>query len=164
MYPLYLINLFLSVILILTHFFLLRKGERMIKVFIDASTKGNPGPSGGGLMITSENMYKQESFAFSEMTNHQAEFEILLTALERLIIEQLQQETIMIYSDSKVVVQTIDKDYTNNESFLPYLLKFRQLQEQFRLLILQWIPENKNKGADNLARQGLQKALKKQKK
>ncbi|MDN6754550.1 MAG: ribonuclease HI, partial [Enterococcus sp.] len=27
------------------------------------------------------------------------------------------------------------------------------------LLILQWIPEAKNKGADNLARQGLRKEL-----
>lgn len=136
----------------------------MIKVFIDASTKGNPGPSGGGLMITSEKMYKQESFVFSEMTNHQAEFEILITALEFLLAHHLEQETTMIYSDSKVVVQTIDKDYTTNEQFFPYLSKFRQLQKHFPLLILQWIPESKNKGADNLARQGLQKALKKRKK
>ncbi|MGM0124238.1 ribonuclease HI [Enterococcus sp. AZ194] len=132
----------------------------MIKVFIDASTKGNPGPSGGGLMITSEIIYKQKSYAFSEMTNHQAEFEILLTALEFLLEEKWQHETITIYSDSKVVVQTIDKDFTNNPLFLPYLEKFRLLQEEFSLLILQWIPESKNKGADNLARQGLQKALK----
>ncbi|KAF1296051.1 ribonuclease HI [Enterococcus sp. JM4C] len=136
----------------------------MIKVFIDASTKGNPGPSGGGLMITSEEIYKQYTYAFSELTNHQAEFEILLTALHVLLEEEWQDETITIYSDSKVVVQTIDKNYTGNPLFVPYLEQFQALAEQFSLLLIQWIPEGKNKGADNLARQGLQKALKGNKK
>ena len=66
----------------------------------------------------------------------------------------------MCYSDSKVLVSTVDKNHTENSSFFCYLEKIKQLLPNFHLLILQWIPENKNKGADNLARQALQKQLK----
>ena len=43
------------------------------------------------------------------------------------------------------------------EKTRPYLSEFNELAPQFPLLVLQWIPEAKNKGADNLARQGLRK-------
>ena len=85
----------------------------MLKVYIDASTKGNPGPSGGGILIVYQGKQEQLSIPLSVGTNHQAEFEVFLKTLEFLK----------------------NKD-------------------------LQWLPENKNKGADNLARQALQKQLK----
>ena len=66
----------------------------------------------------------------------------------------------MVYSDSKVLVSTVDKNHTANTDFLPYLELIQQKLVAFELLILQWLPEANNKGADNLARQGLKKALK----
>jgi ribonuclease HI len=132
----------------------------MLKVYIDASTKGNPGPSGGGILIVHENKQEQLSVPLSKGSNHQAEFEVFLKTLEFLKEKGLNNETILCYSDSKVLVSTVDKNHTENSNFFCYLEKIKQLLPNFHLLILQWIPENKNKGADNLARQALQKQLK----
>lgn len=131
----------------------------MLKVYIDASTKGNPGPSGGGILIVADQQQEQLSIPLSFGSNHQAEFEVFLKTLEILKNRQMTEEIILCYSDSKVLVSTIDKNHTNNKDFLPYFEKIQSLLKDFSLLILQWVPESKNKGADNLARQALQKNL-----
>ncbi len=131
----------------------------MIKVYMDASTKGNPGPSGGGVLIVYENQQEQLKLSLSEGSNHQAEFEVFLKTLTILKEKGLSKETILCYSDSKVLVSTIDKNYTSNKDFINYLQDIQTLLPDFSLLILQWIPENKNKGADHLARQALQSQL-----
>ena len=132
----------------------------MIKAYIDAATKGNPGPSGGGIMLTGENIYIQESFPLLVISNHQAEFATFCRLLDFLQESKYTDQTIMVYTDSKILAQTVDKNYTNNADFKKYLEDFQEKLKFFPMLILQWIPESKNKGADNLARQGLQKALK----
>ena len=134
----------------------------MIKVYIDAATKGNPGPSGGGILLVYENRQEQLKVPLSEGSNHQAEFEVFLKTLTILKENGLTKETILCYSDSKVLVSTIDKDYTANQNFITYLQAIQILLSEFTLLILQWIPENKNKGADHLARQALQSLMDKE--
>lgn len=131
----------------------------MIKAYIDASTKGNPGPSGGGILLVDGQAQQQLHFPLPILTNHQAEFAVLEQLLTHLIEAEQIAETIMVYSDSKVLVSTIDKNHTNNSDFQAYLIRIQSLLAHFPLLILQWIPEKQNKGADHLARQGLQKAL-----
>lgn len=131
----------------------------MLKVYIDASTKGNPGPSGGGILIIADQQQEQLSIPLSFGSNHQAEFEVFLKTLEILKNRQMTEEIILCYSDSKALVSTIDKNHTNNKDFLPYLEKIQSLLKDFSMLILQWVTESKNKGADNLARQALQKFL-----
>lgn len=132
----------------------------MLKIYVDAATKGNPGISGAGVQLIGNQLYQQLSYPLPELTNHQAEFAALALALEEVIAQELNQQNVMAYTDSKVVAQTIDKDYTSNPLFVPYLERIRELYTFFPLLIIQWLPEKENKGADNLARQGLQKALK----
>ena len=126
----------------------------MLKVYTDAAT--NTQKSGGGILIISE---KQEQLAISlpETNNHQAELAVILHALTYLIDQKLNDQTILLYSDSKTAIKILDQGQTKNKLFQPYLSEFNELAPQFPLLILKWIPEAKNKGADNLARQGLRK-------
>ena len=126
----------------------------MLKVYTDAAT--NTQKSGGGILIISE---KQEQLAISlpETNNHQAELAVILHALTYLIDQKLNDQTILLYSDSKTAIKILDQGQTKNKLFQPYLSVFKELAPQFPLLVLQWIPEAKNKGADNLARQGLRK-------
>lgn len=135
----------------------------MLRVYVDAATKGNPGPSGGGVVITGKSndrqIHEQLHFSLGECSNHEAEFKILIASIEWLIEHKHTQTTILLHSDSKVTVQTIDKNYTGNPTFQPYLIKFKELEKHFSMILLQWIPESKNKGADNLARQALQKYI-----
>ncbi|KPG71673.1 ribonuclease HI family protein [Enterococcus sp. RIT-PI-f] len=132
----------------------------MLKIYLDASTKGNPGPSGGGIMLVGDQIYEQLSFPLAQGSNHQAEFAVMAQALTFVLERKLHQQTCMFFTDSKIVAQTIDKDYTNNPDFKDYLQQIHLLLDQYALAIIQWIPESQNKGADHLARQGLAKALK----
>lgn len=131
----------------------------MIKAYIDASTKGNPGPSAGGILLVGENLHIQKSIPLPILTNHQAEFATFVALLDDLIAHDQTQETIFIYTDSKILAETIEKDYTNNMNFKSYLSEIQEKLPLFNLVIIQWIPESQNKGADHLARQGLQKLL-----
>lgn len=103
----------------------------MLKVYIDASTKGNPGPSGGGILIVYQGKQEQLSIPLSVGTNHQAEFEVFLKTLEFLKNKGLQNETIFCFSDSKTLVSTVDKNTTKNELFLPYLKKSKNFCPTF---------------------------------
>lgn len=126
----------------------------MLKIYTDASTKGDTGLSGGGVLIVGPNIHEQLSFPLGKMDNHEAEFATLITALEYL---QDTTETLFFHTDSKVVSETLDRNHTKNPVFAPYLARFNQLSQQFPLVIVKWIPESENKGADHLARQGLKK-------
>lgn len=133
----------------------------MLKAYIDASTKGNPGPSGGGIVLLNDDLYEQKSFALPALlTNHQAEFAVLSYLLDHLYERQLHAQTILVYTDSKILAQTIQKNYTKNAEFKKYLNEIQIKLQNFSLLFIKWVPEANNKGADHLARQGLQKALK----
>ncbi|MGX6977832.1 ribonuclease HI family protein [Vagococcus elongatus] len=132
----------------------------MLKIYIDAATKGNPGPSGIGIILLTETIYEQLHFPIPEMSNHEAEFFAAVKALEIAIEKGLNTSTTFLYTDSKVVSKVIDSNHTKNPLFQPYLIKLNELLAKFPLVMIQWIPESKNKGAHQLARQGLHKSLK----
>ncbi|MBO0450677.1 ribonuclease HI family protein [Candidatus Enterococcus murrayae] len=129
----------------------------MLKVYTDAAT--NLEKSGGGILIISEEQQQQLSIPIAENNNHQAELAVILYALRYLIDHKLNDHTVLLYSDSKTAIKILDQGQTKNKLFQPYLSEFNELASQFPLLVLQWIPEAKNKGADNLARQCLRKNL-----
>ncbi|WP_035053052.1 ribonuclease HI family protein [Carnobacterium pleistocenium] len=134
----------------------------MIKMYTDASTKNNPGPSGVGIVISNENRYNQLSFPLEgNLSNHEAEFEALLKGLTYLIEHQLNHETLMMYTDSKLLASAIKKNYVKKDIFKSYLLLIQEKLSYFPLFFIQWIPESHNKGADHLAKQALQKVISK---
>ncbi|ALS37957.1 ribonuclease HI [Enterococcus rotai] len=129
----------------------------MLRLYVDAATKGNPGPSGGGIVIVGENLHEQLHVSLGECSNHEAEFKVFIQALQFVIEKKLNNQTVLIHSDSKIVVQTIEKQHAKNPLFQPYLKSFQQLENRFPLLLVKWLPESQNKGADTLAKQALQK-------
>lgn len=129
----------------------------MLRIYVDAATKGNPGPSGGGLVIVGEALHEQIHVPLGVCCNHEAEFKVFIKALQLVIEKKLNDQTVLIHSDSKIVVQTIEKQHAKNPLFQPYLQLFQQLEVFFPLLLVKWLPESQNKGADTLAKQALQK-------
>lgn len=129
----------------------------MLRIYVDAATKGNPGPSGGGIVVVGDGLHEQLHVPLGDCSNHEAEFKVFIKALELLIEKNLNDQTVLIHSDSKIVIQTIEKQHAKNPLFQPYLHLFQQLENRFPLLLVKWIPESQNKGADTLARQALQK-------
>jgi len=132
----------------------------MLKIYVDAATKGNPGLSGAGFQLISDNLYEQLSYPLPIMSNHEAEFAVFELALRYVIDHNHHQQSAFIFTDSQVVAEMVEQGQTKNQLFAPYLKRITELLQAFPLIIIQWIPEKENRGADNLARQGLQKALK----
>lgn len=127
----------------------------MLEIFIDAASKGNPGPSGGGIVIKKQGKIEEHAFFLGIMNNHEAEFKILHKALE--ICRKKDDSTVWLKTDSKIVCDSVEKRYVKNEKFQPYLEKCLAIIDTFDLFFIKWIPERENQHADRLARQAIHK-------
>jgi ribonuclease HI len=78
----------------------------MIEIYTDGASSGNPGPGGYGVILRSGGHYKELSAGFRKTTNNRMELLATITGLEA--IKSLNQE-VLIYSDSKYVIDTIEK-------------------------------------------------------
>ncbi|SLM87173.1 MULTISPECIES: ribonuclease HI family protein [Vagococcus] len=132
----------------------------MIKIYIDAATHQTKNISAGGMIVLLNKEQLQIKQTLRAKTNNEAEFEILLFALEFALNNNWNQETIFIYSDSQIVIQSLEKKYAKEDSFSTLLNQILTLMNKFDFIFIEWQGEKQNKGADNLARQALQLALK----
>ena len=127
----------------------------MLEVYIDAASAGNPGPSAIGIFIKGEGHQVKISESVGITNNHIAEFMALIRGLQEAA--KLSTGINSVRSDSKIVVASIEKEFVKNEEYKPYLNQALQLIEPFELFFIKWIPDSKNKAADALAREGIQK-------
>lgn len=131
----------------------------MIKIYIDAATNQKKEISAGGMVLLKEQEQIQHHQSLTSKTNNEAEFEMLYLSLEYLIKMNWTTETIFIYTDSRIVAESIEKKYAKDERFNNYLKKILDLLTHFQLIFIEWVGESGNKGADRIAKQALQKAL-----
>jgi ribonuclease HI len=80
----------------------------MINVFTDGASSGNPGPGGYGVILRKGEHYKEISEGFRKTTNNRMELLAVIVALES--IKQPNQE-VMIYSDSKYIIDAVEKKW-----------------------------------------------------
>jgi ribonuclease HI len=80
----------------------------MIEIFTDGASSGNPGPGGYGAILRSGKYYKELSGGFRKTTNNRMELLAVIKALEAL---KNPNQTVIIYSDSKYVIDAIDKKW-----------------------------------------------------
>ncbi|UJL45289.1 reverse transcriptase-like protein [Virgibacillus sp. NKC19-16] len=123
----------------------------MIEVYTDGASRGNPGLSGAGVFIRANKTNYEYAFPLGNLSNHEAEFHAVIKALE-ICKEAFPGEILSFRSDSRAVVDTIEKDFTRNNTFLPLLEKIRKEANAFPYFFIKWIPEKQNKHADKLAR------------
>jgi len=79
-----------------------------ITIYTDGSSKGNPGPGGYGIVLISGPHRKELSQGFKLTTNNRMELLGVIVALESLKIEN---STVTIYTDSKYVVDSVEKGW-----------------------------------------------------
>src|ERR1700712_4422453 len=82
----------------------------MIELFTDGASSGNPGPGGYGAILRSGNHYKELSEGYRKTTNNRMELMAVIKGLEAL--KNLNQN-VMIFSDSKYVIDSIEKRWVN---------------------------------------------------
>ena len=80
----------------------------MIEIFTDGASSGNPGPGGYGVILRSGQHYKELSAGYRKTTNNRMELMAVIKGLEAL--KNLNQ-SITIYSDSKYVIDDIEKKW-----------------------------------------------------
>ena len=78
----------------------------MIEIFTDGASSGNPGPGGYGVILRSGKHYKELSAGYRKTTNNRMELMAVIKALEAL---KTLNQSVTIYSDSKYVIDAIEK-------------------------------------------------------
>ncbi len=82
-----------------------------IVIYTDGAASGNPGPGGYGAVLISGDLRKELSQGFKRTTNNRMELLAVIVALESL---KKEKSKVTVYSDSKYVVDAIEKNWLNN--------------------------------------------------
>src|SRR5688572_33328277 len=80
----------------------------MIRIFTDGAAQGNPGPGGYGTILKYKDAVKEISEGFRLTTNNRMELLAVIKGLEAIKKHGIP---ITIYSDSKYVVDAIEKGW-----------------------------------------------------
>lgn len=79
-----------------------------ITIYTDGSARGNPGPGGFGAVLISGKHRKEISQGYRLTTNNRMELLSVIVALEAL---KLKESEVTIFSDSKYVVEAVEKGW-----------------------------------------------------
>ena len=82
-----------------------------ILIYTDGSAKGNPGRGGYGVVMLSGKHRKEISAGFLLTTNNRMELLAIIVGLENV---KKQKAEIIVYSDSKYVVNAVEKGWLFN--------------------------------------------------
>jgi len=82
-----------------------------ISIFTDGAARGNPGPGGYGAILRFQGKEKELSQGYRLTTNNRMELLAIIVALEAL---KTSKHDVTVYSDSKYVVDAIEKGWVFN--------------------------------------------------
>lgn len=112
--------------------------------------------SAAGILIVHDGQQSQLKLPLQATDNHHAEYLAAIAGFKALINQlktDTKQITVLYYTDSKIVADSVEKQYAKHyQSLVDELLI---LQAQFGLVVTRWVPEKQNQGAHHLAQQAL---------
>ena len=123
--------------------------KKELIIFADGGARGNPGPAASGVVIfdNNENIIGEYFEYLGETTNNQAEYRAVVLALEKAI--ELEGTNIVLYSDSELVVNQLNRKYKVKDSGLSKLfVKIWNMAQKFNSIEYHHILREKNKLAD----------------
>ncbi len=136
-----------------------------IKIYTDGGARGNPGPAAlGAVICLPSGEMKKYSQYLGKTTNNEAEYQALLFALKKIKSllgkKNAKQAKIDCFLDSELVVKQLNHCYKiENEKLQPFFLAIWNLMLDFQKVNFIHIPREKNKEADKLVNQALDKEL-----
>ena len=80
----------------------------MVEIYTDGAARGNPGPGGYGVILKYGKHEKELSQGFRLTTNNRMELMAVIEGLKALKVDGL---TVHITSDSKYVVDSVEKGW-----------------------------------------------------
>ena len=129
-------------------------------MYTDGGARGNPGKAAVGVVI--EPIGKEFSATIGEATNNIAEYRALIFGLQKLEEacgrEKSKALEVEVRSDSELMVKQLNGVYrVKDEKLQPLFVKARELASVFKKVIFTSIPREKNKRADALVNEALDK-------
>lgn len=92
----------------------------MVEIYTDGAARGNPGPGGYGVVLLANGHRKELAKGFRLTTNNRMELMAVIAGLEALKKQDLK---ITIYSDSKYVVESVQKGWVFQWNMKPDFAK-----------------------------------------
>lgn len=132
-----------------------------LEIYIDGASKGNPGPSGIGVIICQgAHTLKNISSFIGQATNNIAEYTALVYALQEALI--LKAEALKINTDSQLLARQLNKVYkVKHQNIIGLYNQAVNLLAAFKKVSINHIPREENIGADKLAMEAIKRELKK---
>lgn len=130
-----------------------------IIIFSDGGARGNPGPAGIGAILYDEQkkIVAEISEYIGETTNNQAEYRALIAALKKA--RNLGAQELDCYLDSELVVKQLKREYkVKNKDLAPLFLEIHNLSFNFKKISYTHVPREKNKEADRLANEAMDRS------
>ena len=131
-------------------------------IYTDGGSRGNPGPSAIGVVISDEKgkAIKEYSESIGVHTNNEAEYEAVVFALKKVkalygkkLVKSIETE---IRSDSEFLIKQLNGEYKVMEPNIQALfLKVWNLKIDFKKVKFTAIPREKNKLSDRLVNEAL---------
>tara|TARA_B100000530_G_scaffold318370_1_gene250061 strand:+ start:1083 stop:1544 length:462 start_codon:yes stop_codon:yes gene_type:complete len=84
---------------------------KKIKIYTDGSSIGNPGPGGYGIILYWEGKIRELTGGYRKTTNNRMELLAVIIGLESL---KYKPSNVTIFSDSKYVIDSIEKKWVFN--------------------------------------------------
>ena len=119
-----------------------------VEIYTDGAAKGNPGKGGYGVVLLSGKHRKEISQGFKLTTNNRMELLAVIIGLESL---KKNNETVIIYSDSKYVVDAVEKKWVfgwekksfNKKKNPDLWIRFLKIYRQHRVTF-KWVKGHSN--------------------
>lgn len=133
---------------------------KKLTTYTDGGSRGNPGPAAIGVVIKhGAEVVKKYGRYLGETTNNQAEYRALISALEHAA--ELGAEEVECMLDSELVVKQMRHEYrVKDPDLAPLFLKVYNLSQSFKKITFTHIPREKNKEADAMVNDALDRQVK----
>lgn len=135
-----------------------------IVIFTDGGARGNPGPAAIGVVIKDAEGRPIKSYgeAIGETTNNEAEYRAVVSALQKtkalLGKEKTKKLAVEVNMDSELVARQLNDEYKiEEERLFPFFIKIWNLKMDFGEIKFRHVPREKNKEADWLVNEALDK-------
>ncbi len=133
-----------------------------IIIYTDGGSRGNPGPSGVGVVFSNEKgeIIKKYSEALGEATNNEAEYQAVIFAMEKFKLvfgkKIAKVSEVEFRSDSQLLTRQLNGEYkVLDEKIQKLFLEVWNLKLDFKKVKFKLIPREKNKEADSLANEAM---------
>ena len=129
----------------------------------DGGARGNPGPAAAGFGIQGDLIGKKDGGEYlGEVTNNEGEYRAVILALKKLkhLIggEKARNSSVEIHVDSELIERQLSGKYKiKDENIKNLFIEIWNLKTDFGEIIFKHIPRGKNKEADRIVNQVLDK-------